>query len=309
MSNKINHDQNFKNLILDYPYQALEFFACDESTDLTPDVRITPIRQEQLKERLGDRFHELDVPLLVEWPDGRKEALLFVLEEETDPKRFSIHRLAHYTLHLSELFNTQRVVPVVIFLHSNEKISNRLQIQSNRHLYLEFNYLQTKLDKIPASQFSESQNLIARLNLPNMQWSPSEKIDVYAKAIQGLLNLESDPEKRLKYIDFVNIYADFSEEEIRQYQARYEKEGKEMASFAERFRNEGKDLGIQQGLEQGLKTGVQLGIVDSLNKLIHLKFGSIPAWAEEKISNATQTELDRWLEQILTAESLEDLLN
>ena len=71
MSNKINHDQNFKNLILDYPYQALEFFASDESTDLTPDVRITPIRQEQLKERLGDRFHELDVPLLVEWPDGR----------------------------------------------------------------------------------------------------------------------------------------------------------------------------------------------------------------------------------------------
>ena len=61
-------------------------------------MRITPIRQEQLKKRLGDRFRELDVPLLVEWPDGRREALLFVLEEETDPKRFSIQRLAHYCL-------------------------------------------------------------------------------------------------------------------------------------------------------------------------------------------------------------------
>jgi hypothetical protein len=48
-----------------------------------------------LKERLGERFRELDVPLLVEWPDGRREALLFVLEEETNPYRFLIHRLAH----------------------------------------------------------------------------------------------------------------------------------------------------------------------------------------------------------------------
>jgi len=58
------------------------------------------------------------VPLLVEWPDGRREALLFVLEEESDPRRFSIHRLAHYCLDLSRLLKTERVVPVVIFLHS-----------------------------------------------------------------------------------------------------------------------------------------------------------------------------------------------
>lgn len=305
MSNKTSHDQNFKNLILDYPHQALAFFARDESTDITADVRITPIRQEQLKERLGDRFHELDIPLLAEWPDGRKEALLFVLEEETDPKRFSIHRLAHYTLHLSELFETQRVVPVVIFLHSNDRIPNSLQIQSDRHLYMEFTYLQTKLDKLPANQFVESQNLIARLNLPNMQWTQAEKVDVYAKAIQGLLNLESDPEKQLKYIDFVNIYANFSDDEMKEYQARYQNEGKEMASFAEHFRNEGKDLGIQQGIE----TGLHQGVADSLNKLIHLKYGPIPPWAEAKIHSATQAELDEWLVNILTADSLEDLLN
>ena len=38
---------------------------------MEPGVKIVPIRQEQLKERLGERFRELDVPLLVEWPDGR----------------------------------------------------------------------------------------------------------------------------------------------------------------------------------------------------------------------------------------------
>ncbi len=56
------------------------------------------------------------MPPLVEWPDDRRAALLFVLEEETEPSRFSIHRLAHYCLELSELYGTERVVPVVIFL-------------------------------------------------------------------------------------------------------------------------------------------------------------------------------------------------
>jgi hypothetical protein len=38
------------------------------------------------------------------------------LEEESDPRRFSIQRLAHYCLDLGELFETDRVVPVVMFL-------------------------------------------------------------------------------------------------------------------------------------------------------------------------------------------------
>ena len=62
------HDQNFKNLILDYPREALAFFAQEETGEDLNQARIIPIRQEQLKDRLGDRFRELDVPLLVEWP-------------------------------------------------------------------------------------------------------------------------------------------------------------------------------------------------------------------------------------------------
>ena len=66
----ISHDQNFKNLILDYPVQALELFCPQEAIELDASARIVPLRQEQLKERLGDRFRELDIPLLAEWPDG-----------------------------------------------------------------------------------------------------------------------------------------------------------------------------------------------------------------------------------------------
>ncbi len=88
----LSHDQNFKNLFIDYPLQALRFFALSEARHIDETAKITPVRQEQLQDRLGEHYQELDCPLLVDWPDQRREALLFVLEEETDPTRFSIHR-------------------------------------------------------------------------------------------------------------------------------------------------------------------------------------------------------------------------
>jgi len=66
-----------------------------------------------------------------------------------------------------------------------------------------------------------------------------------------------------------------------------------MAGFAERFRNE----------------GMQQGEVQALKKLVQLKFGQLPDWAEEQINTASLEQLETWIERILTAENLEDLLN
>ena len=93
-----SNDQNYKNLILDYPIQSIQFFAPQEAKNVDQNIKITPIRQEQLKDRLGDRFRELDTTLLAEWADGRRESIVFVNEQESVKYRFSIRRMAHYTL-------------------------------------------------------------------------------------------------------------------------------------------------------------------------------------------------------------------
>lgn len=84
----MSHDQSFKNLIVDYPHESVQFFAADEAAQVDRQVRVIPVREEQLKEQLGERFRELDVPLLLEWPDGRRAAILFVFEEESETHRF-----------------------------------------------------------------------------------------------------------------------------------------------------------------------------------------------------------------------------
>jgi hypothetical protein len=291
----MSHDQNFKNLIIDYPQQAVQFFAADEAAHVDQGVRIIPIREEQLKERLGDRFRELDTPLLVEWPDGRREALLLVLEEETDTSKFSIHRLAHYCLDLAELFKTDRVVPVAIFLRQGQR-PEELILGGDRHRYLAFRYLACALADLPWQDWRDSDNIVARLNLPNMRYDhPNERVAVYALALRGLVQLEPDPEKRLKYVDFVDIYADLTDAEREQYEREYPEETKTMQSFSTRMREEGKQIGIQ------------IGEAAMLLLLLEDKFGPVPEQVRAQVEAANPESLLRWSRRVLRAESIEDV--
>lgn len=304
----VSHDQNFKNLILDYPREAIAFAAEAEAVAIDQGARILPIRQEQLKERLGERFRELDTPLLVEWPDGRREALVFVLEEDTQPSRFSIHRLAHYCLDLAELLDITRLVPVVIFLQPGD-FPGALSLGGDAHCYLHFHYLACPLFKLRACDYLDSSNLVARLNLPNMAYAPEDKLDVYAQAVRGLFHLETNPERQLKYLDFIDIYAALNDEERRCYQERYAEEASQMSGFAERFIAQGIEQGIQQGVQQGMQQGVQQGEARILLRLLSARFGILPPDARNKVESADAETLLQWSERILNARTLDDVLN
>jgi hypothetical protein len=301
------HDQNFKNLILDYPRQALAFFAASEAAEIDESVTITPIRQEQLKARLGDRFRELDVPLLVEWPDGRREALLFALEEETDPWRFSIHRLGHYCLDLAELCGTERVVPVVVFLRRSPVHPSSLSLGSEMTFYLQFQYLKCELAALPATDYEQSDNLVARLNLMNMQWSPADKVRLYARAIRGLLDLDNNPRRHAKYLDFIDSYAALTDNERMQYEQHFSEENEAMTGIVSRAREEGMQQGIQQGMSQGEARGTAKGERVILERQIRRRFGELDASTRERLDNATTEELEQWAENIIEASSLEEV--
>ena len=255
MANAVSHDQNFKNLILDYARDALAFFAPEEAPAPDDSVRIVPARQEQLQERLGEHFRELDVPLLLEWTDSRREAILFVLEEESDWRRFSLHWLAHYCLDFAELFDTDRVVPVAIFLRAADAAPASLALGTERRRYLTFDYLACKFEEIPSERWQHSDNLVARVNLPNMRSPQTRKVEVYAEAVRGLLALERDGDKRAKHIEFIDIYAGLTDNEYRRYQRQYPEESSTMAGVIARARDEGMQQGMQQGMRQGRVEG------------------------------------------------------
>ena len=311
------HDQNFKNLILDYPRQSLTFFAGEEAPEDLADARIVPLRQEQLQERLGERFRELDVPLLVEWPDGRRAGVLFVIEEETQTSRFSIHRLAHYCLDLAELLETDRIVPVVIFLRPGVR-PEWLRLGGDHHTYLDFRYLACDLSRLSARDHLHSDNLVVRLNLP---YPRESRLDVYAAALSGLATLEQDPNRQSKYADFIDYYASLSDDELALYNAKYLNERGELMGLAQQLRQEGRLEGRQEGWLQGKQEGKQEGMLEGkregnqegrreeasrlVRRLLMLRFGGLPDWAEDRLRQASTTDLERWADRILEAPDFE----
>lgn len=302
----MDHDQAFKNLFLDYPVAALEFFAAAECGQDVRTARIIPIREQQLKERLGDRFRELDVPLLLEWPDGRREAILFVVEEQTDPRKFSIHRLAHYCLDLAELMETERVVPVVVFLHKGG-FAKELHLRGDRDVYLSFRFIYCELARLPAESYFDSDNIVARLNLPNMRFAAERRVEVYARAMAGLFSFEPDWNRQRKYVDFIDGYAELSTEELERYQTEYVADNEEqnmglLATIHEK--------GLQQGVQQGERHGIRQGESLLLRRQLTLRFGPLPAWAEARLAEAEPQQLELWGERILdfNLKTLDELL-
>jgi flagellar biosynthesis/type III secretory pathway protein FliH len=91
--------------------------------------------------------------------------------------------------------------------------------------------------------------------------------------MRGLNVLEPDPERRLKYLDFIDIYAALDENERIVYRQRYPEEVAEMTRFAERFIQQGLEQGLEQGRQEGREEGIGQGEARMLLRLLTLKFG------------------------------------
>jgi len=75
-------------------------------------------------------------------------------------------------------------------------------------------------------------------------------------------------------------------------------------TIAEYLHNEGLDEGHKKGLEEGLKTGLKKGRIDTLRSLLVLKFQGLGAEDEACLQAASPEAIDRYLQRLLTADSL-----
>jgi hypothetical protein len=90
------HDQNFKNLLQDFPKEALEWILPEASRDLGRILGIEFLRQEPKKRKLADSHLALDMPILFTFENRR--LLLWLVEFQEDKAGFSIYRLALITV-------------------------------------------------------------------------------------------------------------------------------------------------------------------------------------------------------------------
>jgi len=67
----ISHDHNFKNVFIDFPQKALEWFLPDIPANLGKLRKVVFVRQELRKRRLSDAHMSLDMPVLYTFENGQ----------------------------------------------------------------------------------------------------------------------------------------------------------------------------------------------------------------------------------------------
>jgi hypothetical protein len=215
--------------------------------------------------------------------------------------------LARYCLDMAELMETDRVIPVVIFLRPGDhQAALRL---GGTVAYLEFRYLECDLGRLPAKMYYDSANIVARLNLPNMAYSPKDRLEMYRAAQTGLTQLERNPEKKRKYADFIDFYADLNEDEVGVYRMRYlSGKGEETMGLVSVLKEEGRQEGIQQGVQQGVQQGIQQGLLEGIEALLEIKFGILGLKLFPDIEKIPDTDhLRRIKEAIKVSREVQDV--
>uniref|UniRef100_A0A7C4RU30 DUF4351 domain-containing protein n=1 Tax=Desulfatirhabdium butyrativorans TaxID=340467 RepID=A0A7C4RU30_9BACT len=135
-----------------------------------------------------------------------------------------------------------------------------------------------------------------------------------------------------KYVDFIDIYAEVSEEEKEDlYQELCKNE--ETVMLAQYIRSKGFEEGLQVGIEQGVQVGIEQGVqvgieqgvlqgkmvgkiegkregmASILKRLLQQRFGLLPPWVEERIDQGSTEQLEAWTERMLSAASIQELLS
>jgi hypothetical protein len=60
-------------------------------------------------------------------------------------------------------------------------------------------------------------------------------------------------------------------------------------------------------LEEGKKEGIKEAEILMLGKLVARRFGTVPVWAEDRLRQAEEKELEIWMDRILDAGSAEEI--
>ena len=245
-----NHDQAFKNLIIEYMHSALRFLFPELTATWPENVVIKPVRQEQLKEYMGDNFRELDTPLEVQFPDGSREALIVVIETESRDRKDFLKYLAVVSIHISMLMKTDRVVPAVLYPFRKRPFAGRFTLNDGIRNYLDFSCVSCVLSKIDALKYEHSRNIVARLCLPLMGHQPTDKLRLITKAYEGLIELEPDFGKQVKFSEFINHYAKLEMTERKELQETYIKRSpfrENVMTLAKIWDEEGRAKGRAEG--------------------------------------------------------------
>ena len=154
--------------------------------------------------------------------------------------------------------------------------------------------------------YLNSHNVVSRILLPLMKYARRRRVEVCLQALEGLMALEPNWNKRLKYSDFVVQYAKLKRSERTELEhclAQSTSQEVAMVLFQE-ARDEARREGFQQGRQEVLREG----LLEGIQLVLEIKFGAAGLALMPAIQQIQDPDLMRKIKEALrTAASPEEI--
>ncbi|MDM8515116.1 hypothetical protein QUF76_02865 [Desulfobacterales bacterium HSG16] len=289
-----SHDHNFKNLLLDFPEEALEWILPQARQKWGTVRHVEFVREEPKKRRLADSNLILDMPILFSFDN--QQLLLWLMEFQDDKLKFSIYKLLIYTAELMEAYPKALVVPTVLFTDRKKwrkDVMRRLETRFNDKVFLQFEYLFIKLFDLNARDYYHVPNPVVKILLPKMKYTPEERWEVIRQAYIGLFQL-AGPMLFDKYSDFIDIYAEVREEE--------------RCAVLGEIREHKENVMIMQMIKEEMAKEVAVeATITVLDRMLQKKYHLSPESLTDKLKGMSSELLLDLSDHIMDCNSLEEI--
>ena len=258
---------------------------------------------------------------------GDDRSAVFVLEHHTGPTARWTEQLLRYVVHLRRvLWKRNRkertfVVPIVLWVRPRDTALPNAAETNELDTVLQ--QLQPQLQPVvhdltqgdEAGRRDPRLTPLAQLTLCCLATLPGSDVESALAALDrwgdllhavGIDDGPPHPEDALEAIAwYVLEVTEVSEEQLHMAFAKHvPTDPSTRMTTANKLRLEGR----LQGLAQGKAEGKAEGKADTLQRLLHRRFGPLAEATQQQIRSATVDQLDRWFDALLDARSLTDVL-
>ncbi|MDJ0840185.1 MAG: hypothetical protein QNK37_26985 [Acidobacteriota bacterium] len=261
-NNDFSHDSGFKNLVLDFPRETIDWLLPGVEKVYGKIVSLSFPLQETKKQKLTDKGRRNDAAIYIEFENGK--ALVPLMEHKGDKYSFSIYKMAHYALDLAEHFEGVPILPIVVFTDQEEwrnDVQREISLGAFGARWLYFTFARVKLSEIPARLVAGSKNPVKHILSPLMRYDKEDRLVVAADAYVNLSRL-TDPIRFRKYTDYIDKCANIDEEERETLESLINEEEEVVMMkqyWLEKGEKRGEERGIRIGEERGEERGIKIG--------------------------------------------------
>ena len=332
------HDALFKRIFRD-PLRAFELLSIVLPDEVTKDLRPNSVKLESVQDTetdLSKRYTDLVFFAYL----GEEETLFsFLIEHQSTSDRLMSFRMLEYVTRLQRAWVDRHkkpvripmIVPIVLYHHHSSwmaptEVSELIELSDMHRNVLQeymprlrfFLYeINAKTDRELESLAVSATTRLAFLLLKHARYSrdlPEQLRNwtrLFAEVVSAPHGLGAFA-TLMAYIHYVN--ETIETEDIKRFVKGAElgqNVEETIMTLAERLKREGFENGHSKGLTEGHSKGLMEGRIagkrQMVLRLIKTRFQEISDVLDARIQNASESELDRWVERVLVAVSPEDI--